>query len=242
MKTPILATAGVLVLAVSAWCVKHSIDTRAAVTAAAPLIAEPASDTIELQDTSSENLLPTRNETLAKSAPADVPTAEAVSYGMPQKTLPASQSPLSSTPVRNPTQSNESQRSNFLLSAGSPVRPASALSSGELSQTAVSSNGNSAASDPGTLELDPGVPAPAALMPPPGGQSPEASAAQQQLADSFVRDANAAINQPGTSDVAASQSYYNALDRANEQYRSLYGNDSYNQQAMRATVEAQGGN
>jgi len=242
MKISLFAIAGVLVLAVSAWCVKHSMVTRAVETAIVSQSANLASGTGELNDAAAENLPPSRNATVENSAPAAVSKPAPIHYGMTQKTLPASQSTHSSTPVRNPAGSYESQRSSPPVAARSPSQQATAASTGELPQNAISSNVNSAASDPVTLELDPGVPAPAALMPPPGGQSPAAAAAQRQLADSFVRDANAAINQPGTSDAAATQSYYSALDLANEQYRALYGDAAYNQQSMKATVEAQGGN
>jgi hypothetical protein len=121
------------------------------------------------------------------------------------------------------------------------VRPATPASTGTLPQTAVSSNGNFAASEPGAIELDPGVPAPVALMPSQENQSPIAAAAQQQLADSFVQEVNAALCQPGTTDAAASDSYFNALDKSNEQFRSLYGNEAYNSAGMQATLEAQTG-
>ena len=240
MKTPLIAMACVIALALTAWCVKHSTDTRAVEAAVAPQIAEPASGAVAQEAAPTENLLPSRNTPAQKAASAAVPSPAPVHYGMTQETLPASQSTLSSTP-RNPTRAYESHRSSPPVASRSPERPATPASTGMIPQTAVSSNGNFAASEPGAIELDPGVPAPVALMPSQENQSPIAAAAQQQLADSFVQEVNAALSQPGTTEAAASDSYFNALEKSNEQFRALYGNEAYNSVGMQAALEAQTG-
>jgi hypothetical protein len=95
------------------------------------------------------------------------------------------------------------------------------------------------------LELDPGVPLPAALLQPDAGsQSPTVAAAQQQIADSFVQEVDNALGQPESPAGAAAvnETYYNSLTRANELYRALYGDQAYNAKTMQATLEAQNGN
>ncbi len=98
------------------------------------------------------------------------------------------------------------------------------------------------ASQGGVLEVDPGVPLPAAFVPQENvPQTSQSAAAQQQIADSFTQQMDTALSQspqtPG-SDAAVNESYYQALDQANEQFRSLYGNDSYNSSTMKASLDA----
>lgn len=93
------------------------------------------------------------------------------------------------------------------------------------------------------LEVEPGVPLPAALVPQEASvqQTPQSAAAQQQIADSFAQKMDTALNQQPqspASDAAVQESYYEALDQANEQFRSLYGNDSYNASTMKASFDA----
>ena len=90
------------------------------------------------------------------------------------------------------------------------------------------------------LEVEPGVSLPAAFVPPENvKQSPQVAAAQQQIADSFANEMDSVLSQtPTPSADAASDSYYEALDRANEQFRALYGNEAYNSAAMKATLDA----
>jgi hypothetical protein len=101
---------------------------------------------------------------------------------------------------------------------------------------------NPAAAELTPLVLDPGIPVAAALATPQGNPSPVAAAALQHLADSFVQDANAALNQSGITDAAASDSYYRSLDKANEQYRAIYGDAAYNTAGMQVAIDANTGN
>jgi hypothetical protein len=112
---------------------------------------------------------------------------------------------------------------------------------------APSSNGNTAAFSSGNptlpvLELEPGVPVPAALLQPEGGSQPSpVAAAQQQITDDFLQEVDEALAQPETvnSDDAVNESYYDSLAYADERYRALYGQEAYNSETMRATLEAQ---
>jgi len=127
------------------------------------------------------------------------------------------------------------------------MRPAIAASPGGTVTSAAVPDGNPAASgaDASVLELDPGVPMPAALLPTEGGsQPPTVAAAQQQIADSFVQSVDNALSQPATAnnDAAANQAYYDSLASANEQYRALYGDEAFNQKTMQASLEALSGN
>jgi len=95
------------------------------------------------------------------------------------------------------------------------------------------------------LEVEPGVPVPAALLEPEAGnQSPTVAAAQQQIADSFVQEVDNALGQPESPAGAAAvnKRYFDALTQANEQYRALYGDQAYNHQTMKAILEAKSEN
>jgi len=248
MKIPIHVAGYILVLAVSVWCVKAGLDIRCASSKVEivgsmgdPPVGGTAlrceSQSLNGRDARSPCALPASSAPAVQQmvAPATRAGSEpGVHYGMAQEAMPTATRPTSSTPVLPPVSSQESRPST----SGQPTYPAGHST---ISSAAVSSSANPAAADPGAFELDPGVPAPAALMPPPGNQSPAAAAAQQQLADAFVQDVNAALNQPGTTDAAASDSYFHSLDKANEQYRALYGNDAYNGASLQAGMDAQAG-
>ena len=92
------------------------------------------------------------------------------------------------------------------------------------------------------LEVDPGVPLPAAFVPSEGAQkNPTVQAAQQQIADSFAQTVDSAVSKPSNpvNDAAVNDTYFRALQIANEQYRAAYGNDRYNSAGMQATIDAQ---
>ena len=152
---------------------------------------------------------------------------------------PARQSENSSAALRaapaNPPSSRSHPPANFESPGGAQLSiPAS---------TSLSSSAPSAAG-PVTLELDPGVPVPAALLPAAEeNRSPTVAAAQEQIADSFVREVDEALSQPETpaGNAAVNDAYYDALTRANELYRALHGDEAYNKKTMQATLEAQTG-
>lgn len=91
------------------------------------------------------------------------------------------------------------------------------------------------------LEVDPGVPLPAAMLPADEeSQSPVVAAAQQQISDSFAQEVDNALSDPETanSDSAVNEAYFESLNAANEQYRALYGEAAYNHKTMQASLEA----
>ncbi len=271
MKTPILVTGCILSIAASVWCMKQSPADRAAGTfsAAIPTFSPERKDISAGATASTENFQSSRDTTLAKPVAAAAPTHEPVHYAMTQA-APTSQNPApnSVTPAATYMTSSLPRQNTPIPANKLPGQPATSSSSssgtrGAIPNSSISNSadatspgGNSAGAplskattaapgpDAGALELDPGVPAPAALMAAPQGNvSPTVAAAQQQLADSFVQNVNDALSQPaaGSSDDAASQIYYDSLTTANEQYRALYGDAAYNQNTMQATLEAQAG-
>ena len=237
MKKQILVSGCALALAVSAWCVKISMESGAE-KAVASTHTKTARNTLEgkapgrMTSFHNESSEDTRMSSSAISGSAD----------SPRQTLSSSQPTLSQKPVANPAGLYEPGVSPAASTGSRPSPARSVYTSTTPQPAAASSSGYSTDSnaDPGVLEVDPGVPVPAAALPPPqGNQSPAAAAAQQHIADFFVQDVNAAINQPGTTDAAASQAYYNALTKANDQYRALYGDAAYNQAGIKAAKEAQ---
>ena len=226
MKIPILVAGCVLALAVSVWCVRPSIGNRSAETLpgsptvdSAAVVASPHSP-----EPSVSNNMPVSSRNVSAA-------------------VQAAQYTLSSAPVlapENPASSHESRQGT---SNRSSVESTPSVTSSTSPSTAVSSNANSAIpnADPGAIELEPGVPAPAALMPPEESLPLTVAVAHQHLADSFVQDVNAAINQPGTSDAAASDIYDKSLSSANEQYRALFGDAAYNSASIKAGIDAQAG-
>jgi len=106
-----------------------------------------------------------------------------------------------------------------------------------------SSQANASDANSQVFELDPGVPIPAALVTPEENQTAAAAAAQQRLADTFLEEVDAALGDPATSgnDDSFNEAYFDLLMRANERYRALYGDEAFNRQSMRATMEAIGG-
>jgi len=85
---------------------------------------------------------------------------------------------------------------------------------------------------------------PVAFVAPEENQTPTAAAAQQQIADAFVEEVDNTLNESATSnnDAAINEAYYDSLARSNEQYRALYGDEAFNRQVMKATLESQSGN
>jgi len=156
--------------------------------------------------------------------------------GVPPKALPGTQTTggsTSATSTPNPP-------------ASSPSRVAYSSAASTSAQLAgpTFSNGSSSGADDSVLELDAGVPLPAALVTPEENQTPAAAAAQQQIANSFVEAVDAALRDPATSndDGAVNEAYFDSLTRSNERFRALYGDAAYNRQAMKATMEALSGN
>jgi hypothetical protein len=241
MKIPILVAGCVLALAMSVWWVKHSIGSRAAETMSTSGTAEFATTKGAPHDEDS----PVRDLAVSLRTPGAGAPAKNIPPLLPrQQTAPqAAQYTLDSPRVlapQNPVSSHETRQHT---SNRSSVEPTPSVARSTLALAAVSSNSNSETlnADPGAIELEPGVPAPAALMPPEKSLPPMVAAAQQQLADSFVQDVNASPNQPGMSDATASDIYDKSLSAANEQYRALFGDAAYNSANIKAGIDAQAG-
>ena len=102
-------------------------------------------------------------------------------------------------------------------------------------------NLNGSPADSIELEIAPGVPVPAALLPADGeSPSPIVAAAHQRIADSFVQDLETVLADPLSAlrDAQVNDTYFNSLNNANEQYRALYGEAAFNLKTMQATMEA----
>jgi len=135
-------------------------------------------------------------------------------------------------------------RSAPTVSSVSHATASTATSTSTQPVGAAVSNGNASGVDNTVLELDPGVPMPVAFVAPEENQTPTAAAAQQQIADAFVEEVDNTLNESATSnnDAAINEAYYDSLARSNEQYRALYGDEAFNRQVMKATLESQSGN
>lgn len=251
MKIAILVTGGLLALVVSVWCVKHMIDTKEGEPSQAPL-SDSATETVAPLGVDSHvgDTAASLKNPLAVAPAPNLPPPLALPTSQQSEPPPAQYTLSSSPPRPHPGNSPSPRLSNGPpvqeaspgRGAGSTLPPAAVSSSGRWSAPIAAAAGSAAPSaDQGSIELAPGVPAPAALMPADGTLPPAAAAAQQHIADSFVEGVHAAINQPGTTDAAAGKIYDQSLSAANEQYRALFGNAAYNSASVKAGIDAQAG-
>ena len=236
MKIPIFAACGVLALAVSVWCVRHSTgknETSTAVRNAIFVTNSIASNgRAALPDNSalSPNTPSAGPSNPAPSEPQMTASAVSQNTAVPSLSLNSSTSAAARTSGLRPPTSKESF---------APPIAARDTTTSALPAAAVYSNGQ--ATEAAVLEVEPGVPVPASIVPPAANLTPAAAAAQQQLADSIVQQVNSSLAQPGATDATASQAYYKAVSNSNEQYRALYGNDAFNRAGVQATTDAQSG-
>ena len=248
MKTILFAILGVLAVAVIGWVVKSQLD-RPDSQAALAEAKNPAPPPSNSPPTSGPRIPSTGQP----HAPIQVQTKERMeTVWTTPTTRQAAATPVSSRTTAGPARQPANSAVPRNAQPASPTSPGSpaysyAPSSSNPSTLATPSVNPVALSgtEPATLELDPGVPVPAALLPAEGeSQSPTVAAAQQQIADSFVQEVDNALSQPETanSDEAASEAYYDSLTSANELYRALYGDQAYNNRTMQATLESQAGN
>lgn len=221
MKLPIFITGGALVLALSIWCAIFFVDhQRNAIPSSPANSISPKTSTLPAEKNDF-----TGNTVISNSTPVartdhriggNIPPPPAVpSVPVPRPASVARQS--SSTASKKLTQATAVSRVSGAPAARSPMSTAG----------------------PGVLEVDQGVPVPAAFMPSQENLSPAAASAQQQLADSFVANATSPPA-AGNSQTTAGQNYYNALSNADEQYRSLYGDAAYNSASIQAGIDAAG--
>jgi hypothetical protein len=253
MKIPILVAGSVLALAVSVWCVKSALaNPKPSSTAVSAEAKKPghAWNSAPAADNPAD-----RMETGSSAGASRIQVSEPVLWKPPASQAPVASPPTPVTPAKRAQASSPGTSTSAGPAATAAIPRAAESSSSGTSTGTPSSNGNSAAFSGGNpavsgaegsvLEVEPGVPLPAALLPSEeGSQSPTIAAAQQQIADSFVQEVDNALSQPETanSDTTVNDAYYDSLTAANEQYRALFGNAAYNQKTMQATLEAQGGN
>lgn len=253
MKNIGFAILGLLAVAAIAWGVLAQLD-RSDSLAASPETKKPDAHAPDTTSTVGPGNLATRQP----HGPVPSPTGERMETVW---TPPASrQAPVQAAPHRvtsAPIQSKKNTTpgttaaTQAAMAAGvhSPVNTTSgggiiastAASSGGAAKTSSSAGSALSGAETSILELDPGVPVPAALLPSEGeSDSPTVAAAQQQIADTFVQEVDNALSQPETptSDIAVNDAYYDSLNAADEQYRALYGDAAYNQKTMQATMEA----
>lgn len=259
MKTPLFAILGLMVLTAAGWRIKSAFESPAdkptsPIVSSAPgsgqpdhFLSAPEKPAVSIRESKTQATNKQPSFDVQNSA---VPTAYVA--GTSASSVQQASSPRSTqgSPTSGKSVPQTASQSSFYSSSSAHAPTAASASAGSSIKTTAISSGTvvapsmAAAAEPAPLELDPGVPVPAALLQPQENQPPTVAAAQQQLADSFVQDVNAALSQPatGNNDAAASQAYYDSLSTSNEQYRSLYGNDSYNSATMRAMLEAQSSN
>lgn len=243
MKTSILATCGLVAIAGSAWCVRSAFVGPQAkpISRFSSTQAGAASRKVPAPASTAQSLpIPQR-----KCEPVVIPPQTASAARVPRQAAAqgaSAPSQSASVPVASRTSASAPQGSASVKSPA--LRPPLFSPTGAQVLTAAPSIAGSPAnnSEPLALELDPGVPVPAALLPVQDSLPPAAAAARQQLADSFVRSVNASIAQPGTNAATASDTYFNSLSKSDEQYRSLYGEEAFNRAVIQTALDANGGN
>ena len=236
MKYIFLAICGIACILVSVFLITSKFgDTNLPVTSPDPRIVEVSSLQSDVTDRSPDPLPPLQMERRKEEAKS-LPTApsrqtaaafNAASPGASAKSqINDTYSPVAGIPAL------DRSRANAATSAGFPASP--------LKLPTVPPAGFSG-SDSMEWELAPGVPVPAALLPA-GEESPSpiVAEAQERIADSFVQDLQNVLADPlsAPSDAQVNDTYFNSLNKANEQYRALYGDAAFNQKAMQATMEA----
>jgi hypothetical protein len=206
--------------------------------------AAPTPDPI--QHSMTQAMQPATPHSASSPTPVQISPVPMASYANAHTSRQSASISVSNPAAQPTTSAGASSGTHPSAPIASITSSSTAASSSRISPGAPLPNGNAAAPSPGftAFELDPGVPAPAALMTPQDKQPPTVAAAQQQLADSFVQNVSDALSQPaiGNNDAAASKAYNDSLNVANEQYRALYGDAAYNRETMRATLEAKPGN
>jgi len=134
----------------------------------------------------------------------------------------------------------------------------SANPAASVTQAAAVSNSSDAVTrtlvtDNAQVELGPGIPVPVALLEPDRPMTPQIESAFQAIRTRFKKDlanlptanaqsssegqVGASTSSPMDASAAASAAYFDAVNRANEQYRALFGDAAYNQALLRTARE-----
>ena len=236
MKSIFLVIFGMACILISVFLITSKFgDTNLPITSADAKIVEVSSLQSDVTDQSPDPISPLQMERRKEEAKS-VPTAPSRQTGAAfnasspgasaESQINATYSPVAGIPAI------DRPRANVATSAGSPASP--------LKLPTVPPAGFSG-SDSMEWELAPGVPVPAALLPAEEeSPSPIVVEAQERIADSFVQELQNVLADPlsAPSDAQVNETYFNSLNKANEQYRALYGDAAFNQKTMQATMEA----
>lgn len=243
MKPPFLALLCIPVLAVAGWIAKSALlPSRSQ---HPPLPVATATKVLSEASSTPSGTQPVAKTTPPVSHPLNRPVASSqATYGnSPSPSIalhrqPESPAAYAGAPGQQPKVSSNKPVSSSPVSSGKKTAPSQAPANLPTSPS------SAVPADATAFELEPGVPVPAALLPPSSPQTPEVAAAQQQIADDFLETVETAINQPqaSTSEDVPSEIYYDSLTLANEHYRAMYGNDAFNSTTTQAVMEAQSGN
>ncbi|MCX6971646.1 MAG: hypothetical protein NTV93_16020 [Verrucomicrobia bacterium] len=90
------------------------------------------------------------------------------------------------------------------------------------------------------LDLEDGVPLPIAALPSNTPVTPAVAQSTESIADKFQKEVQDALASPSASDQTVSEAYWDAQERADQNYWVLYGDTAYNQQKINAQLEALG--
>lgn len=225
MKLPIFITGSALVLALSIWGANFFVDHQTAIPSARAKSIVPKTSTLPAEKT-----IPTGNIPISDKMPVARMEDRAVGNTPPPPAGPSVAAPQSASVV----QQRSSAASKKLTQATAVSRVSGGV--GPSVSAAPTSHSPVSAAGPGVLEVDPGVPVPAAFMPSHENLSPAAASAQQQLADSFVQNVT---SQPAGDNTE--QTYNDTLSKSDAAYQSLYGNEAANRAGMQALLDAGAG-
>jgi hypothetical protein len=263
MNKPLLSFCVIFAFAVGAWGLKSAFDGATggpSLPVASAELLEPASDAAPAAG-NPESMMQAGSSAGAGPSTPSVPTplqasgssrisdARAASAIAPQSSVTSAPiSPRPAAAAAMPQSGAAASGGNFAATSQAAPRLAGAptfVSSAPAASTATSAvSPATTGSDASVLEVEPGVPLPAAMLPADGeSASPAVAAAREQIVESFVQEVDNALSQPETanSDSAVNNAYFDSLTVANEQYRALYGEAAYGQKTMQASLEALSG-
>jgi hypothetical protein len=240
MKFIFLAILGMACILVSVFLITSKFgDTNHTVTSADVRIAEVPSLQHDVTDRSPNPISPLqveRRKEEAKSVPkaSSTQTTAAFNASSPGaragSQINGTYSPIADIPTLNRSRANSATSTGFPASSLKlPTVPPAVYSGSDSMEFELE------------LELAPGVAVPAALLPAEEESSSSIVAkAQERIVDSFVQDLQNVLADPlsAPSDAQVNDTYFNSLNKANEQYRALYGDAAFNQKTMQATMEA----
>jgi hypothetical protein len=184
-----------------------------------------------------ENLPLAAKQPRSDDSPARLSTPAALAGQVaPTTTKQAQNAPASASPV-TPDASNTATAAPMSTSTH-PAPSAVALSANPADPVQRNS-----ANDSVEVELSPGVQVPAVFLDDGEDMTPSQQEAAQNIADNFSREIGKAVagaTHAGANPAGPSldNAWFSAKNRADEQYRALFGNDAYNRKSVEAGIEA----